>query len=56
MGFEEAGTAGFLNPEYDMGKSDAVKQQYWLYVSMQTRRNQVSSVPSLPRAIAGTAD
>ena len=25
---------------YDKGKSDAVKQQYWLYVSMQRQRNQ----------------
>ena len=24
---------------YDKGKSDAVKQQYWLYVSMQKQRN-----------------
>ena len=29
---------------YDKGKSDAVKQQYWLYVSMQRQRNQVGSV------------
>ena len=29
---------------YDKGKSDAVKQQYWLYVSMQKQRNQVSNV------------
>src|SRR5206468_6295838 len=28
---------------YDKGKSDAVKQQYWLYVSTQRQRNQVSS-------------
>ena len=25
---------------YDKGKSDAVKQQYWLYVSMQHQQNQ----------------
>src|SRR5882762_8795579 len=29
---------------YDKGKSDAVKQQYWLYISMQKQRNQVSGV------------
>jgi hypothetical protein len=29
---------------YDKGKSDAVKQQYWLYVSIQRQRNQVSNV------------
>lgn len=29
---------------YDKGKSDAVKQQYWLYVSMQKQRNEVSNV------------
>ena len=40
---------------YDKGKSDAVKQQYWLYVSMQKQRNQVSSV-RLSRATAGAAD
>ena len=33
---------------YDKGKSDAVKQQYWLYVSMQRTRNQVSSVRLYP--------
>jgi hypothetical protein len=33
---------------YDKGKSDAVKQQYWLYVSMQQRRNQVSNVRLYP--------
>jgi hypothetical protein len=33
---------------YDKGKSDAVKQQYWLYVSMQRQRNQVSSVRLYP--------
>ena len=32
---------------YDKGKSDAVKQQYWLYVSMQ-QRNQVSNVRLYP--------
>ena len=30
------------------GKSDAVKQQYWLYVSMQKQRNQVDSVRLYP--------
>lgn len=33
---------------YDKGKSDAVKQQYWLYVSMQKQRNQVSRVRLYP--------
>ena len=33
---------------YDKGKSDAVKQQYWLYVSMQKQRNQASSVRLYP--------
>ena len=33
---------------YEKGKSDAVKQQYWLYVSMQKQRNQVSSVRLYP--------
>ena len=33
---------------YDKGKSDAVKQQYWLYVSIQKQRNQVSSVRLYP--------
>ena len=33
---------------YDKGRSDAVKQQYWLYVSMQKRRNQVGSVRLYP--------
>ena len=32
----------------DKGKSDAVKQQYWLYVSMQRQRNQVSSLRLYP--------
>ena len=35
------------NPDhtgYDKGKSDAVKQQYWLYVCLQRQRNQVGSV------------
>jgi hypothetical protein len=32
----------------DKGKSDAVKQQYWLYVSMQKQRNQVGSVRLYP--------
>ena len=33
---------------YDKGKSDAVKQQYWLYVSMQHQRNQVGGVRLYP--------
>ena len=33
---------------YDKGKSDAVKQQYWLYVSMQRQRNHVGSVRLYP--------
>jgi hypothetical protein len=33
---------------YDKGKSDAVKQQYWLYVAMQKRRNQVANVRLYP--------
>ena len=33
---------------YEKGKSDAVKQQYWLYVAMQKQRNQVSSVRLYP--------
>ena len=34
---------------YDKGKSDAAKQQYWLYVSMQQqRRNQVANVRLYP--------
>jgi hypothetical protein len=33
---------------YDKGKSDAVKQQYWLYVSMQRQRNQVGHVRLYP--------
>ena len=33
---------------YDQGKSDAVKQQYWLYVSLQRQRNQVGSVRLYP--------
>ena len=32
---------------YDKGKSDAVKQQYWLYVSMQ-KCNPVGSVHLYP--------
>ena len=41
---EEAYAAG-----YDKGKSDAAKQQYWLYVSMQQqRRNQVANVRLYP--------
>ena len=30
------------------GKSDAVKQQYWLYVSMQRQRNQLGDVRLYP--------
>ena len=33
---------------YDKGKSNAVKQQYWLYVSMQRQRNPVGSVRLYP--------
>ena len=33
---------------YDKGKSDAVKQQYWLYVSLQRQRNQVANVRLYP--------
>lgn len=33
---------------YDKGKSDAVKQQYWLYVSMQQRRNRFANVRLYP--------
>jgi hypothetical protein len=33
---------------YDKGKSDAVKQQYWLFVSLQKQRNQVGSVRLYP--------
>jgi len=33
---------------YDKGKSDAVKQQYWLYVSMQRQRNRVANVRLYP--------
>ena len=33
---------------YDKGKSDAVKQQYWLYVSLQRQRNRVSNVRVYP--------
>jgi hypothetical protein len=33
---------------YDKGKSDAVKQQYWLYVAQQRQRNQVSNVRLYP--------
>ena len=29
---------------YDKGKSDVVKQQYWLYVAMQKQRNQLGHV------------
>jgi hypothetical protein len=33
---------------YDKGKSDAVKQQYWLYVSLRRQRNRVSTVRLYP--------
>ena len=33
---------------YDKGKSDAVKQQYWLYVALQRQRNRVGSVRLYP--------
>ncbi len=33
---------------YDKGKSDAVKQQYWLHVSLQRQRNRVSNVRLYP--------
>jgi len=33
---------------YDKGKSDAVKQQYWLSVAMQQPRNQSGSVRLYP--------
>ena len=32
----------------DQRKIDTVKQQYWLYVSIQKQRNQVSSVRLYP--------
>jgi hypothetical protein len=33
---------------YDKGKSDAVKQQYWLYIAMQKQRNQAGSIRLYP--------
>jgi len=33
---------------YDKGKSDAVKQQYWLYVSLQHQRNPTGVVRLYP--------
>ena len=33
---------------YDKGKSDTVKQQYWLYVAMQKQRTQDGSVRLYP--------
>ena len=33
---------------YDKGKSDAVKQQYWLYVSLQHQRSRHGSVRLYP--------
>jgi len=41
-------TATAYTAGYDKGKSDAVKQQYWLYVSMQKQHNQVSNVRLYP--------
>ena len=38
---------------YDKGKSDAVKQQYWLYVATQKQRNQVSGVRLYPVQLPG---
>ena len=43
---KEAGKA--YSTGYDKGKSDAVKQQYWLYVSLQRQRNRVSNVRLYP--------
>src|SRR6185312_6131131 len=42
-GTEKAYAAG-----YDKGKSDAVKQQYWLYVSMQRMQNRPKNVRLYP--------
>lgn len=33
---------------YDKGRSDAVKQQYWLHVAQQRQRNQISNVRLYP--------
>ena len=33
---------------YDKGKGDAVKQQYWLYVSLQRQRDRASTVRLYP--------
>jgi hypothetical protein len=33
---------------YDKGKSDAVKQQYWLYVAMQQPRNHAGNIRLYP--------
>lgn len=33
---------------YDEGRSNAVKQQYWLYVSQQKQRNQIGNVRLYP--------
>ena len=33
---------------YDKGKSDAVKQQYWLYVSLQRQRDRATTVRLYP--------
>jgi len=33
---------------YDKGRSDAVKQQYWLYVALQHKRNQAGAVRLYP--------
>jgi hypothetical protein len=40
---------------YDKGKSDAVKQQSWLYVSMQRQSNQLSSVGYTPFSCPNSA-
>ena len=36
------------NTGYEKGKSDAVKQQYWLYVNMQRQRGQNAGVRLYP--------
>ncbi len=33
---------------YDKGRSDAVKQQYWLYVAMQHQRGETESIRLYP--------
>ncbi|MBU6402106.1 MAG: hypothetical protein KGS61_17445 [Verrucomicrobia bacterium] len=37
-------TAKAYQAGYDKGRSDAVKQQYWLYVDMQRSRNRTDQV------------